>query len=326
MVCKIYTNLVYKKFIFFSKQKFLNVYKNLYRFLLAFLFFLLFPVFTFGATFYFDADISEFGIGQTFQMDLILNTENKKINAIEGSIYFEENILELKEIREGNSIVNFWIEQPSKDKKNSITFSGIIPGGYQSEKGFIFSLIFYAKTDGKSEVGVRSAKILMNDGLGTPVFVNIVPFRFLISKQIPVDPSIVKDLEDAEAPEHFIPQIAQEETMFGKKWFLVFATQDKGSGIDKYFVYETKYEKNIEKISHKKWIETKSPYLLLDQNLKSFIYVKAIDKAGNERIVFARPRYPIKWYEVWWIWGAIASIILIIFIAFVIKKIWIKRN
>jgi len=38
------------------------------------------------------------------------------------------------------------------------------------------------------------------------------------------------------------------------------------------------------------WIETESPRLLKDQELKSHIYVKAIDKAGNETIAAVEPQ------------------------------------
>jgi len=59
-----------------------------------------------------------------------------------------------------------------------------------------------------------------------------------------------------------------------------------------------------------------SPYLLKDQKLKSFIYVKAVDKAGNERIATLAPRYPLKWYEKWENW------IIIIIVTFILYLLW----
>jgi len=81
---------------------------------------------------------------------------------------------------------------------------------------------------------------------------------------------------------------------------LVFATQDKGSGIDGYAIHESPRIKT--RISTNELMEDESPYLLKDQNLRSYIYVKAVDKAGNERIAMLEPRYPFKWYERWENW------------------------
>jgi len=64
--------------------------------------------------------------------------------------------------------------------------------------------------------------------------------------------------------------------------------------------YETKSEtKNLTNV---KWNIAESPYVLQDQGLHSFIYVKAVDRAGNGRIEVVRSRYPMKWYETWWFW------------------------
>ena len=93
---------------------------------------------------------------------------------------------------------------------------------------------------------------------------------------------------DKESPESFVPEIAIDTFLFDKKWFLVFTTQDKGSGIDYYEVKETRWS-IINIIS--KWNYAESPYILKDQQLKSCIFVKAFDKAGNEKVVMIHAGY-----------------------------------
>jgi len=101
----------------------------------------------------------------------------------------------------------------------------------------------------------------------------------------------------------------------------VFATQDKGSGIDYYEIKESRQK--FLKI-FKKWVIAESPYVLKDRKLRSYVYIKAVDKAGNERIAVVEPRYPIKWYENYWIW--IIIILAIIFSFIVIKgNLWKKQ-
>ena len=117
-----------------------------------------------------------------------------------------------------------------------------------------------------------------------------------------------------------MPEIARDPTIFDGKWFLVFATQDKGLGIDHYEIKETRYRFFG---SFSRWISAESPYALRDQELKSYILVKAVDKAGNERIVKINPRNPLRWYENYENW---IIIVLGLVIAYAIKKFLWKRH
>jgi len=95
---------------------------------------------------------------------------------------------------------------------------------------------------------------------------------------------------DTIPPEEFEPQIGQDPTMYDGKYFLSFIAQDKTSGVDHYEVTEVPW------FSFKKTKEGKvvqSPYLLEDQRLRKVIKVKAVDKAGNERIAEIRLPYKI---------------------------------
>ena len=247
--------------------------------------------------------------GEQFEVSVFLNAESEAINAVEGKVVFPADVLELKEIRDGNSIINFWVERP-KNNGNQIIFSGIIPGGYQEANGHIFSVAFQARQDGTSTIEIRDAKILLNDGNGTPSKTAIFNFQFSIFK-----PALDNDTD---LPEDFKPEIASDPSIFEGKWFLVFGTQDKGLGIGHYEAQENK--KN--KIGGEKWLAVESPFLLKDQELKSFIFVKVIDKAGNERIVVVEPRYPIRWYGQPLIWSIIILGIIILYI--VKKTLWKK--
>lgn len=254
----------------------------------------------------------EINVGQQFQVDVIFNAEGEELNAVEGSIIFPNSLATLKEIKDGNSIISFWIERPKMTDEGKIEFSGIIPGGYKETNGFLFSAIFTAKTEGKGIIEFRDIRVLKNDGLGTPANVKISNFQFDI-KEVKFPKEVrLSEIKDKEPPETFQPEIAQSPEIFDGKFFLVFATQDKGLGIAGYAIHESTRKKEITRIDTKDWIEAESPYILKDQKLKSHIYVKAIDKAGNERIVVVEPRYPMRWYEAWWVWGIIILVIVMI--------------
>jgi len=116
---------------------------------------------------------------------------------------------------------------------------------------------------------------------------------------------------DTRPPEEFKPEIAEIE---GKK-YLVFSTTDKTSGVDHYEVLETRDKKQDI------WKKVESPYLLEDQSLQSKILVKAVDKAGNERISEIIP--PAKPFTYWII---PVIVICLVVIGWIIKKYFIKKR
>ncbi len=269
----------------------------------------------FAAELFFETKNQEFIQGDDFLASIFLNTEEESINAAEGRIVFPEELLEVKEIRDGNSIINFWIERPKVEQVGIIGFSGIIPGGYQEIKGFVFSVVFRAKASGNGAIEIHDVKVLLNDGEGTPASVKLSPFQFLISQEAPPAPPMVETIKDTDPPEEFKLEIAQSPEMFEGKYFLVFATQDKGSGIDHYEICEG---------SKKKCVITESPYLLQNQELNQEIFVKAVDKSGNERVVMMPAQKPLPWYQNYWILAILIIIGLVVVGVIFRKLLWQK--
>ena len=244
-----------------------------------------------AAEFYFDGSSADVSAGSQFEVALMMDTETEKINAVQGSVIFPENFLEVRRISDGNSAVNFWIERPKFDNElGKITFAGATPGGY-SGKGKLFSVVFYAKAKGAAILTIKDALALLNDGRGTSAKLTIRDFRFAVVGLARGEaPKIIKELEEKIPPADFYPEISQDPNLFDGKYFLVFATQDKESGVD---FYEVSEERGLFRWlwgpDNKNFVTADSPYLLNDQDLKSRIFVRAVDRAGNERIVTLGP-------------------------------------
>lgn len=277
--------------------------------LIAMLFFVATPVF--AAEIRIDAKSQEMKAGEQFEAGIFLNTEEEYVNAVEGTIVFPNDVVELKEIRDGNSVVNFWIERPRVVEADSIDFSGIIPGGYQDTRGFLFSIVFRAKTKGEGAIAMRNIKVLLNDGKGTPAEVTISNFPFLVQDLAGHAVSQDSIVKDTERPETFHPAVARDESLFDGKWFLVFATQDKGSGVDHYEVREGAWGG---------FRIAQSPHLLQNQKLDKKIFVKAVDKSGNERSEILYPPYWRHWYKNYWILGIL--IMGVMLIAYIVRKMY----
>lgn len=239
--------------------------------------------------------------GDEFIVDVFVHTD-LKINAVEGKLIYPKNNLEIKEIRDGNSVVNFWIEKP-QDNDGIISFSGITPAGFNGNNKKLFSIVFKAKNIGETMINLDDVKLLTADGHGTNSLSNIFNLNLNIKKG--ADNSIIEILTDIESPENFNPIISSDSNIFDGKKFIVFATQDKDSGMSHFEIKEG-------------WLDfykkAESPYILKDQKLSKEIKIKAIDLNGNERIVIVNAQNPRPWYKHYEIFGLILlGVIIILF-------------
>lgn len=262
----------------------------------------------------------EIEAGQQFQVDLLLNTKEESINALEGKIIFSPELLKLKEIRDGNTIVNFWIEKSKNDSVGNVVFSGITPGGFKGENGLVLSIIFETVKSGVVTIEIVDARALLNDGQGSLASLNILPLDIAIPETISLRKPVVVEVGDTLAPESFKPEITRDQNIFDDKYFLVFATQDKGLGMARYEVRELR--QNFFSF-FTNWKKAVSPYLLTDQELKSYVFIKAVDSAGNEKIEVISPKYSLLWYENCLIY---VIIILSLFVYILWKTLLRRRN
>ncbi len=285
-----------------------NFLKSLFIFVTLLVWFI--PKPSFSAEMFFQTEKILYGKNEDFIVKVFLDTDSVSVNAVEGKIVFDD-VLEIKEIIDGNSSINFWIEKPSNNLKGEIVFSGITAGGFNGQEKFLFSVIFKAKQEGKAIINFKDAKVLKNDGIGTSVVVKKTPLDISISN----DSSSIKEIvsiDDNNPPEDFKPSIGIDPSIFDSKYFVVFSTQDKGSGIDHYEVREGF------------WGEYKvaeSPYVLEDQSLTKKIYVKAVDKNKNELTVVVTAQNYIRWYQDY----LIISIIMLLVMFLFFQKKW-QRN
>ncbi len=276
----------------------------------------------FAAETFFGTKAQEIKANQLFEVGVFINTDNEDINAIEGKVIFPQDLLEIKKINDGNSIISFWIEKPKSASEGQtrlpvgqVAFSGIVPGGYNDSRGLIFSITFLTKKEGGGAIEFSGVKALRNDGQGTEAQLTISNFQFLISKQVSIPQTTTPKTEDRDPPEEFTPQIAADPVIFEDKWFLVFATQDKGSGIDHYEVRE----------GEKPFVIAESPYLLQNQDLDEEIAVKVVDESGNERIATLPPQKPRAWYKNYSLF-VIPMIAGVVLVYLTWKILWKKRR
>jgi len=274
------------------------------------------PIATNAAELYLESSQPEYAPNETFSVDIRLNvTPPENVTAIESYLKFDNQSLKAIDFLTGNSILMF-IETPKINQEQGIvSFSGIIPGGYTGRlsgdpgaSNLLGKITFQAQKTINPQTSIyflNNSRVLLDEGKEAKTNLVFKPLDIQISSQEVVFNPLnelekIKE-EDKIPPEDFTPEIVKID----EKYFLVFNTQDKQSGIDHYEVATLKENLFGQLTPISNFEKGESPYPLKESDLTKTIKVKAIDKAGNTRIATLNPYVPIKWYKNYWLWGII---------------------
>jgi hypothetical protein len=273
-----------------------------------------------------DPERGVYGRGDTFMVNVRLHTNEECVNATQVVLEYPVTELRAVDFSRGGSIISLWVEEPKLDIKNGkVTFSGGIPGGYcgriqgdPSQSNVLGKVVFTALNAGSAKVTVSPESLVyLNDGRGTEAELTLSNAEYSIA---PVatqseNPWLAEVGNDTTPPDPFSVNAESTSGVFGGKYYLVFATLDKQSGLDHYEVFE-----------EGAWKTVTSPYVVPDQFLQSEIKIKAIDKAGNERIgeyvVGSESSRAVDFNN---LYLAIGVIILLILVGFA-RLLWDKRK
>jgi hypothetical protein len=287
------------------------------------------PAMARAAVLYLSPDEGSFGPGDTFAVKIKIDVRGRCINTIESELKFSPS-LKVVDILTGQSIINIWLSQPKQDdlgdinKSKLIYLAGGIPGGYcgkipgdMGESNTVGEIIFRVPGFMVGGEELKKAKVeftdktrvLLNDGFGTAdkLLMRGALFNIVTNPTQKDSNQWQKIIQtDKIPPEPFVIELRRDSQMFNNQYYIIFSTTDKQSGLDHFEVLEIKpgetvgvrpvlsfWDKIFGRIKEMPaWQKVKQiPYLLKDQTLSSVIKVKAVDKAGNERIVEYIPSY-----------------------------------
>jgi hypothetical protein len=232
-----------------------------------------FPSYTYAAKLFINVPEKAVSVGDTILVKVMIDTEGKEINAVEGILNIDTPQA-VTSINTGGSILNLWPIKPSLEK-NTIVFTGGTTGGVFGSTLKLFTLAIKPTTQKPIKISFKEGTAYLNDGKGTKVLTtgsNI---------EIPVSPkgAVVNELDslvssDKIQPARFSIDLGRDSALYDGKYFISFYAIDNESGIDRYEVTEGTYP----------MVRSGSVYVLQNQNLSGSIEVKAIDNAGNTRI------------------------------------------
>ncbi len=295
-----------------------------------------------------DATGQKYGPGDTFVVTVRADDirPDECFNAANVTLLYPKDLVNVVALSKGESLLTLWPEEPAIDReKGSIRFSGGIPAGYcgrvvgdPGRTNILAKVIFSVPG---FQVGGRvidadtpfaltfdpTTAILLNDGRGTPANL-VLRDLALVRTVLPGTGTNEWTTEvhaDTLPPEVFFPTVESDKETFGGKYFLVFSTTDKQSGLHHFEVSEedplhpgyirgTRYDQVVP-------LTTASPYVLKDQELRSTIIVTAFDNAGNKQrvqlpppagtstAVFFGSVWDFAWY--WWVIGLVVVFLIL---------------
>ena len=226
-----------------------------------------------AATLRFNESKKDVAIGEVFPLEILLGADNKDLNAVNIKISVQNNNLKLKDWSDGGSIINYWAEKPRVDEAGNLEFQGVMLGGFSSQDGKVLTLYYEALKTGGVTINFESpTAVYLNDGKGTKDSLSYTGAVINVGSEIFSGTSNISG-SDVTIPETLEAQISRSKDVFDGKYFLVFAAEDKESGIDYVEIKE----------GDEPWVRAESPYLLKNQKLDKDILVKAVDKSGNSR-------------------------------------------
>ena len=267
--------------------------------------------------FFFKTSQAQLGVGESLEVE-VWAKNLRRINALGGVVRFPTELAAAQNVRTGDSIVNFWVDGPRLDG-DAVIFAGIIPNGFAGEEGKLFSAVFEGASAGEAVLSFENLEAFLNDGQGTAMPVSGAPLTLAVTLQ--PQGAAVSALADTIPPQSFELSVACAQEVYEGKCFVVFATQDKESGVDHYEIRERRlHGLGVLKIGVGKWYRAQSPQLLRDQQLKSRVEVRAIDAAGNKRAVFIEPMRALAWYEDIGAWLLI-TLGIVLFVVVVVSRI-----
>ncbi len=110
------------------------------------------------------------GIGETISLQVMLDPVGESVNAADGSIAFDKNILSIESISKEGSAFSLWTADPAySNAQGTLDFSGGSPAGFTVPKKII-TVVFKGKAAGSAKISFAKGSVLAADGKGTDVY------------------------------------------------------------------------------------------------------------------------------------------------------------
>lgn len=185
--------------------------KTLHNFFLVFLFIFFGFVFTTNAaSLSLKSPYSSYAVGDSIKVTLSVESSDKSVNAVSGTLQFPTKLLQLSSISKSGSVITLWAKEPSySNSTGTASFEGVILNGFQGARATVLTFTFKAKAVGNANIVFgNNTAVLANDGQGTNVVSNQTPVAISIREALtpPATPSESSGITITPTPNDDTPQ------------------------------------------------------------------------------------------------------------------------
>lgn len=146
-----------------------------------------------GASLRLSPQSGTFFVGNTFDVSVIVNTNDSRINAVKVDLRFPPDKLQVVSPVAGKSFIETWAASPTySNTEGIISFSGGVPSpGISTSAGLVSTITFRVKTPGTATVYfLDSSLVLLDDGKGTNILKLFDKGEYILSPVPPEGPKI----------------------------------------------------------------------------------------------------------------------------------------
>jgi len=128
-----------------------------------------------NASLYLSPSTGKYTVGNTFLVQVKVNSGGVPINAADGTLIFDSDKLEVMKLSKEDSFFTLWVQEPTfSNSLGTINFAGGKPSpGFTGAAGIIINITFKAKTSGTANVTFASGSVLADDGKGTNILTHM---------------------------------------------------------------------------------------------------------------------------------------------------------
>ncbi|KKS44527.1 hypothetical protein A2567_01215 [Candidatus Azambacteria bacterium RIFOXYD1_FULL_42_11] len=142
-----------------------------YKFILIFaLFFALWIPAAKAAILTLSTEKDSFNVGDRFEANIKINSDGANVNAVQGTLEYPKDILEIISTDKTGSFVDFWLREPEfSNETGRLVFMGGAFRGISGESLQVLKINFKVKSVGKNDLKITDAAITASDDFGTNV-------------------------------------------------------------------------------------------------------------------------------------------------------------
>jgi uncharacterized protein (DUF58 family) len=136
-----------------------------------------------------------FTVGDTINVSVLLDTQGQTINAVQSSLSFPPDKLQLVSPSTGQSIIQIYTTPPRVNNQTGrVDIAGGIPGGINVKAGLVSTLVFRIKAPGPAAIHFTDqSRALLNDGAGTEALSNTINASYQLVLPPPSGPVVTSE-------------------------------------------------------------------------------------------------------------------------------------